>query len=260
MQNDIQIQSLNTNGALNSVISMQKQIWGESGLIPFTVLKVSLHFGGILLGAFVEGECVGFIFGSQFIREGKRVLWSYRMGVLASYRNHHLGQKLKEEQYRLSKEKGIEEICWSYDPLVSRNAHVNINKLGVDIIEYHETYYDNYQSNFNHVIGSDRVIVRWPISEKEPKRESIQIDFKDIPLLETTGQIHEAPFYKIEIPSNIQGLINKDPNNAGDVRRVNRDLFIALLKDYKVISFHFDKEIDKSYYIFSKKDEKKRGG
>ena len=47
----------------------------------------------------------------------------------------------------------------TYDPLVARNAHLNINVFGARIAEYVEDMYGETESPLHQGIGTDRFIV-----------------------------------------------------------------------------------------------------
>jgi predicted GNAT superfamily acetyltransferase len=91
-----------------------------------------------VLGAF-EGEClVAFIFGFLGTDEaapGRPALarlkhCSHQLGVLPDYQNQGIGYRLKLAQRDFVLKQGVRLVTWTYDPLESRNARLNIAKFG----------------------------------------------------------------------------------------------------------------------------------
>ena len=58
------------------------------------------------------------------------------LGVRESARNLGLGRKLKEYQRTTLAAIGIRRIFWTFDPLMSKNAYFNLNRLGASVVEY----------------------------------------------------------------------------------------------------------------------------
>ena len=57
------------------------------------------------------------------------------------------------------------EVRWTFDPLESRNAHLNLNHLGAGIAEYvEEMYAGEMGSELARGIGTYRFIVSWRIA------------------------------------------------------------------------------------------------
>ena len=71
--------------------------------------------------------------------------------------------KLAQRQHAINA--GVPLIIWTFDPLQSRNAHLNINKLGAVIRRYENNYYsEGLSSVFDSVVPNDRVFAEWWVS------------------------------------------------------------------------------------------------
>ena len=58
--------------------------------------------------------------------------------------------------------RNIDLITWAFDPLQSRNAHLNINKLGVIACSYDINLYGEETSSKLHSgLGTDRLLAEW---------------------------------------------------------------------------------------------------
>ncbi|MEY3382812.1 MAG: hypothetical protein RLZZ17_550, partial [Actinomycetota bacterium] len=98
-------------------------------------MQALVHNQCYLGGAFIEGKMVGAAFG--FIgMEGGFHLHSHMAAVLPGHRDLNIGTELKLHQYQWALETKLPFITWTFDPLVKRNAKLNLLKLGVEITDY----------------------------------------------------------------------------------------------------------------------------
>ena len=133
-----------------------------------TLLHVVDYVGGLAAGAFdASGALVGFVFGMNGIRDGDLVHWSHMLGVRESARNSGLGRMLKEYQRTTLRDIGVKRIYWTFDPLMSKNAYFNINRLGAEIVEYVPDMYGRTSSPLHLGLPTDRLIACLPTSPRE---------------------------------------------------------------------------------------------
>ena len=142
---------------------IQVHVWGAPGATS-EVLIATQKFGGALIGAFVDGKVVGFIYAFLAEYHGRLVHWSHMMAVEAKYRDQGLGLKMKLVHRQVALERGIKSICWTFDPLQSRNARLNISRLGALPEEYVPDCYGRFPSLLEKGLPSDRWVVNWRIS------------------------------------------------------------------------------------------------
>lgn len=150
---------------------LQRVIWGEDfgETAPAGLMKVARRVGGVATGAFDEtGRMVGFVFGVTGRRDGRPVHWSHMLGVRPGHQGRGLGLRLKERQREELLERGVAEARWSFDPLVSRNAHFNLNRLGARVLEYVTDMYGESESDLHRGIGTDRFVVAWDLEAYDP--------------------------------------------------------------------------------------------
>ena len=114
---------------------------GYDEVVPVPILAVTVHRGGVLIGAFDGDRMVGFVYSLPGIKHGKATQWSHMAGVVAEHRSAGLGQTLKLLQRDRTLAMGLDLIEWTYDPLQAMNAHLNFAKLGVVAEEYAENIY-----------------------------------------------------------------------------------------------------------------------
>ena len=162
MTSTIVIRDIEGFAEMREVEQLQREIWGVEDLeiYPTLALKPQKEVGAILIGAFADGRMVGFVFGFPGILDGETIIHSDMLGVLPAYRSHNLGYLLKCAQREAAIALGVKRMTWTFDPLQSRNAHLNFAKLGVIADRYYVDYYGT-TSSFLHRYGTDRLWVTW---------------------------------------------------------------------------------------------------
>ena len=143
---------------------LQEAVWkfNKSDIIPPRFMRVLCKHGGFAMGAFDDNTMIGFVFGVPAIHYGKPSQHSHMLAVLPEYRNHNIGFRLKIAQREEALRRNIDLITWAFDPLQSRNAHLNINKLGVIACSYDINLYGEETSSKLHSgLGTDRLLAEW---------------------------------------------------------------------------------------------------
>jgi predicted GNAT superfamily acetyltransferase len=170
------IRLLETPEEMTAVEDLQRQIWtgSETDVIPSHMLLAAVHNGGQALGAFVENELVGVAFGFPGIYstpDGPRLKHhSHILGVLPKWSGKGVGFALKRAQWQVVRKQGIDRITWTYDPLLSRNAHLNITRLGAVCNTYFRSEYGEMRDGLNNGLPSDRFQVDWWLNTKRVER------------------------------------------------------------------------------------------
>ncbi len=167
------IRDLTSFDDLQHVESVEKVVWGlsDSDTTPLTFTVASREAGGLWQGAFEGTKLVGFAFAFLALEHGKLNVHSHMLAVLQPYRSLDLGYKLKLAQrdrvlaLRIEGAR-LQEITWTFDPLQSRNAHLNFAKLGAVCDTYKVDFYGPQTSSVLHQNGTDRLWVRWPIASR----------------------------------------------------------------------------------------------
>lgn len=193
------------------------------------LLQAMIHSGAYLSGAFVDGECVGAAFAFPATTGGLH-LHSHMTAVLDSFRDKGIGYALKVDQYKWAKQNNYKEITWTFDPLVARNAKLNILKLGVDISAYYPNFYGDMPDELNAGDESDRVMA------------SLKV-VGDVPTPKTAISTPDKSAVLISIPDDIVAIRGKDLAENLRWRRSVRDEFVsALARGGKVIGFSANNE------------------
>ena len=193
------------------------------------LLQAMIHSGAYLSGAFIDGECVGAAFAFPATTGGPH-LHSHMTAVIDKFRDKGIGHALKVDQYKWAKQNNYKEITWTFDPLVARNAKLNILKLGVDISAYYPNFYGDMPDELNAGDESDRVMA------------SLKI-VGDAPTPRTAISAPDKSAVLIAIPSDIVAIRVKDIAENLRWRRLVRDEFVGVLaRGGKVVGFSVNNE------------------
>jgi len=160
----IKFKQLKTLEDLNPCENLQGAVWkfNKSDIIPPRFMRVLCKHGGFAMGAFDGDTMIGFVFGVPAIHYGRPSQHSHMLAVLPEYRNHNVGYQLKMAQREEALNRNIDLITWAFDPLQSKNAHLNINKLGVIACSYDINLYGETSSSKLHSgLGTDRLLAEW---------------------------------------------------------------------------------------------------
>src|SRR5271156_6037985 len=149
-------------------VALEKEIGGEEDLEvePVTLFVVAAETGGQVLGAFDGKRMVGFTLAVAGFREGTIFLHSHMTGVLDEYRDRGAGRALKLLQREEALGRGIRLIVWTFDPLETRNAHFNLNRLGAIARKYLPNHYGVTTSPLHFGLPTDRLWAEWQLDSR----------------------------------------------------------------------------------------------
>lgn len=255
---------------------LQKEIWGPNELfvVPAHQLIAAVKGGGIVLGAFnPEGKLVGFCYGFIGIWNKKLVLHSHILGVLKAYRAQGIGYRLKLEQRKYALEQSIDLITWTFDPLESANANLNIHKLGGVSHKYYVNFYGTLDDELNQGLASDRLLVEWHLNSKRvvaraaveeeqedeipPYFQITRVEKDKIGYLRLIDYILDRTDNRLllQIPYNFQKLKQISIEAATEWRNKTRKLFIHYFSQGYVVTDFLTHRISgepTSFYLLEK--------
>jgi predicted GNAT superfamily acetyltransferase len=212
-------------------VDLQRATWGLADIevIPVRMLVTQNRVGGLVLGAFDDDQLIGFLNAMPGIREGKPYWYSQMLAVENEYRDRGIGADLKLAQRQHARERGIQLIEWTFDPLESKNAYLNIAKLGVIVRRYYVNLYGATASQVQQGLESDRLIAEWWIDQP---RIAIQGDVR-----------------RIYIPVDIQALKKQSVKSAQAVQFRVREQFLKNFQDDYFVA-GFERKDEWSEYLF----------
>lgn len=244
----MQIRPLQDLADRRQCVALQELTWGADFLekVPPMMLQIAQEMGGVAAGAFDDdGKMLGFVFGISGVRRGRLAHWSDMLAVHPDARGLRIGERLKAFQRDQCRAIGAETIYWTYDPLVARNAHLNMNRLGARVDEYVESMYgDGTGSPLHGDMPTDRFIVAWAV---DPAKAALPLDEvpNGLPLAvgenAHAGELVNAPEIGVRVPRDIIALGPTDPAAARRWRFATRRAFQHYLEqDYTVRGFVAD--------------------
>lgn len=232
---------------------LQQQVWGSTSASA-ELLTVTQKTGGVVVGAIAGREVIGFLFALLARRGGRLIHWSHMMAVRREFRNQGLGLRMKRLHRELALAGGISSICWTYDPLQSRNAMLNLTRLGAEAEEYAANYYGDFPSIIEKGLPSDRLIVTWRLNSTRAKRclngtgqQDIRLDLPLLNKVRMRGGVPEnarifwrraEPRVALEIPGDTDAMRARAPRLALRWRMETRKIFQTYFAaGYRVSAF-----------------------
>jgi predicted GNAT superfamily acetyltransferase len=215
---EIEVRECTRVEEFDQCVRLQREAFGlpDLELSPRRHLIVARSAGGFTLGAFDGGQMVGFVLNQVAVRKSpetgaeESIGYSHMMAVAKEYQNRGVGARLKWAQRARVVAQGRRFIRWTWDPMQSRNAHFNLNRLGVVVRRYAENYYGTDYSTvtgqFGEQLGldSDRLVAEWELDS--PRVEALARGETPAPLGE--------PDSAVAIPPNWGALVREDPAAA----------------------------------------------
>jgi predicted GNAT superfamily acetyltransferase len=170
---EIVIRECVTIAELDSCVCLQREVFGlpDLEISPRRHLIVSRQAGGWTLGAFVDERLVGFVHHLAAVRGTEIFGYSHMMAVDPTLQNQGVGARLKWSQRERAIQEGRSFIKWTWDPMQARNAHFNLNRLGVTVSSYTENFYGTdymttplLTNTAPAGIDSDRLFAEWQLN------------------------------------------------------------------------------------------------
>jgi len=228
--------------------------WGGQHLDREVVRALAVS-GNVSWGAFDDtGTMIGFVLGWAGVDGDGLHVHSHMLAALPDRRHRGVGEALKLAQRAQALDQGIETARWTFDPLVARNAWLNLGKLGAVIDRFARNFYGSMTDAINAGERSDRFTVAWHL-RREPGAHRVVDAPADLlvrtrdplprPRLARDRPAHAAV---IEVPSEYHDLRGADPMLATEWRDAIADAVEACL-DAEMVGAAFDR--DRSAYVFA---------
>lgn len=238
--------------------AIQKEVWGffELDVVPAGLFSVMAHYGAVSIGAFVGGRMAGFVSGFPGFADGEPFHHSHMLAVRPEFQGGGIGLALKWAQADRVLAQGLNRVNWTFDPLQSRNANLNINHLGAVSSVYRLNVYGESQSPLHGGIPTDRLEPDWRLdSERAARaRRGELVPPPGIPELPRINRVSSRPGGLPEsggpetsrdrellllIPDDFTAILGADLGLAMDWRLKSRAMLTDLFaRGYEVCGFH----------------------
>ncbi|MCU1383843.1 MAG: hypothetical protein JWL71_2540 [Acidobacteria bacterium] len=266
----IHYRDLTTLDEFAAVVQLERDIWGPAydDVVPVPILAVSVHTGGILIGAFDDdaGRMIGFVYSLPGIKDGRPTQWSHMAGVLPEYQSRGLGFQLKLLQRERALEAGLDLIQWTYDPLQAMNAHLNFAKLGVVVAEYAENIYGISASPLHGGNPTDRFVADWFVrTARVVDRVGGAAPLAPVMTVERANRAQpagewlapaavdlalDAKRISVQIPIGFTEMLSRAPELALEWRMATRAIFTAYFgRGYRAVEFFVDRAARQGSYL-----------
>lgn len=246
------IRECTTIDDLDNCISLQREAFGlpDLEISPRRHLIVSRQAGGWTLGAFLGERLVGFVHHLAAVRPNNEVYgYSHMMAVAKDVQNLGIGARLKWAQRERALSEGRDFIKWTWDPMQARNAHFNLNRLGVVA----DTYGDNfYGTDYNldpaqrqdqrPGLQSDRLFANWYLNSHRVRALAMG----------QNQDISSNSVGSVAVPADWSAMIKNDVIRARhEQERVRSEFKTAFAKGLVCAAFERGEERSK-YLLFEK--------
>lgn len=251
----IRVQALTDPALHHAAADVLQQIWShpEGVPLPPEMLRAFAYTGNYVGAAFDGDQIVGV---SCAFRTDHGALHSHIAGVLPSHQGRSIGYLLKLHQRAWALRRGIGQIAWTFDPLIRRNAHFNLIKLGARADDYLSDFYGTMTDQINIGDHTDRLLVQWDLLGQVPGRAImprlgactvLSIGADGDPVVQPGADGDRV----LQVPAQIEALRRSDPPMAARWRMALREALATAARDgHRIVGLDSD-----SAYITRRKDQ-----
>lgn len=266
--------------------------WGRDPLdaVPSHMTMALVKYGGNVMLALDGDKPIGFCLGfdGKAHSGGPWKHHSHMAAVHPDYQDKGIGAKLKLAQRDAILANGLNHITWTFDPLETRNARLNMNKLGGVACTYLRDVYGERFDKLAAGLPTDRFVVDWWIDSSWVQSVVTGKRYKHLKgkgerliqhLLgqnmglnsaesKQSNQLYPSqinddrlgqPALVVQVPKDIQKLKKQDMALAMAWRQHTRELFeLAFAHDYTAVELAIGK--DRCCYLLSHKWERNPAG
>ncbi|MFB7368376.1 GNAT family N-acetyltransferase [Streptomyces sp. NPDC056222] len=237
------IRELRAIEEFEDVSRLYAAIWGTDspgGPLPAEVMRALAHAGNYVAGVYEDGRLTG----ASVAFFGEPMGTTLHSHITGASKGRGIGLALKLHQRQWALARGLTRITWTYDPLIRRNAHFNLVKLGARPEEYLQSFYGVMDDAINGGDESDRVLTAWDLTAPAdgtgppdhfgPAARGVR-NLDGRPVIGPT----DADTVLIDLPDDIESLRRTDPGAARAWRLAVRHILGGLLAEgARVAGFH----------------------
>lgn len=231
---EIRIVTLHTAGQRQQAAELYRSVFGYDhpsyGINP-RLLAGLITNGGSAVGALDhEDRLAGFAYGFLGTDGTETYHYSQAAVVAAGHQSRGLGRRLKIAQREVALATGISSMRWAYDPILTRNAHFNLDVLGARGVAFHPELYGEP--------GSDRIMINWDLTaEPGPHGPAEPLPTPDPATVDWGKPIPDGDRILLPLPTDLAVLRAHDPIKAADLALTLRRSLVTIFADgYQAVS------------------------
>lgn len=219
----VELRPLTTLDDADAILRVMIATWNEE--IPRETIRALAGSGNVPWGAFDGTELIAYVLGWAAVsHEDGLHEHSHMLAALPERRHTGVGTALKLAQRASCLDRDIHLVRWTFDPLVARNAHLNINKLGATCDGFHRDYYGEMPDAINAGDRSDRLVVRW-LLDREPAAPSVPLHASMA--IRSTGPVDAPAPEVVEVADRSAAVALQVPRDHAAIRAADPTLGAA---------------------------------
>ncbi len=160
---------LATRADFDALLNLFEATWGARRIPDQSLAQTIGYSGDTVIVATDDDVVVGGVFGFLGWDEGPHV-HSYMAAVRRDRVSLGIGRAMKLFQRATCLDLGIGEIRWLYDPLIQRNAHLNLVRLGAEVSRYLPNFFGVLGDDISGSDPTDQFEVRWKLDSQRVRR------------------------------------------------------------------------------------------
>ncbi len=227
----MRIREATSHQDLDEVSRIEREVWNVEDIevVGRIQLKASQHAGAsVLIAETDDGVIGGFAYAVPAFVHGEVFWHSDMLAVRPEFRGTGMGQGLKWAQRDHARTMGIRRITWTFDPMQAKNAHLNLELLGVTVREYLSNFYGVTTSALHHGLPTDRLLALWDL--ESPR----------VSALSRGEAVVSAPGHSyVAIPPAWNDLVRREPERArAEQLRVEAETKAAFSRGLVITGFN----------------------
>lgn len=255
----VRLRALTSLEDADAIVRVMVATWGDE--IPRETIRALAGSGNVPWGALDGDELIGYVLGWVAVEPSDGLHeHSHMLAALPDRRHRGVGYALKLAQRASCLDRGIGLVRWTFDPLVARNAHLNINKLGARCDRFHRDYYGQMPDAINAGDRSDRLVVRWRLNQplgppQTPADATLAVRSSgptDAPTPVAVAGAQEADNVAIQVPADHAAVRAADPGLGVAWREVvGAAIESCVGRGLSVVAFDPDREGGRPTYFLA---------